>query len=87
VQINAGQQISKEVCVGSGMKYVKNDIDGSSLSGVAIDLAVLYLSTNSWSFGGGLENVGFKVDKYNFSGNAYISYKNSLSDLLILALN
>jgi hypothetical protein len=80
VQINAGQQISKEVCIGSGIKYVKNDIDGSFLSGMAIDLAVLYLSTHSWSFTGGLENVGFKVDKYNLPSNAYIAYKNSLSE-------
>ena len=79
VQINAGQQISKEVCVGSGIKYVKNDIDGSSLSGMSIDLAVLYLSSTCWSLAGGLENVGFKVDKYNLPGNAYIAYKNSLS--------
>jgi hypothetical protein len=80
VQINAGQQISKEVSAGAGMKYVNNDIDGSSLSGVAIDIFGLYLSNNYWSLAGGLENVGFKVNKYNLPGNIYISYKDSLSE-------
>ncbi|MDR3195691.1 MAG: hypothetical protein LBT58_02760 [Endomicrobium sp.] len=79
-QINAGRQISKEVIAGAGMKYVKNDVDGSSLSGMAIDLAVLYLSNAYWSLAVGLENVGFKADKYNLPGNAYISYKNSLDE-------
>jgi hypothetical protein len=79
-QINAGRQISKEVIAGAGMKYVKNNIDGGSLSGMAIDLAVLYLPSAYWSLSGGLENVGFKADKYNLPCNAYISYKNSLDE-------
>jgi hypothetical protein len=80
VQINGAQKISKDVYTGAGIKYISQSIDGSSISGMAIDLVALYLPNIQWSLTGGLENVGLKVEKYNLPGNVYISYKNSLDD-------
>jgi hypothetical protein len=79
VQISAGQPISEAFCAGAGIKYIKQDIDGSSLSGLAADLAILYLSTAYWCFSGGLENIGF-AEGYNLPSSAYIAYRNGLAD-------
>ncbi|MDR2399986.1 MAG: hypothetical protein LBD61_06155 [Endomicrobium sp.] len=80
VQINSAQKISKDIYAGAGIKYTSQSIDGSSISGMAIDLAALYSSNKQWFLTGGLENVGLKVGKYNLPGNVYISYKNSLDE-------
>jgi hypothetical protein len=80
VQIKGAQKISKDIYAGVGIKYISQSIEGSSISGMAIDLAALYLSNTQWSLTGGLENVGLKVEKYNLPGNVYISYKNNLVD-------
>jgi hypothetical protein len=80
VQINVGQPISESICLGAGIKYINQDIDSSSLSSVATDFSVLYLSTAYWSVSGGLENIGFGVEGYNLPSSAYIGYRNSLAD-------
>ncbi|MDR2437543.1 MAG: hypothetical protein LBD17_05730 [Endomicrobium sp.] len=80
VQINAGQPISESICLGAGIKYINQDIDGSSLSSAAADLSILYLSTAYWSISGGLENIGFRVEGYNLPSSAYIGYRNGLAD-------
>jgi hypothetical protein len=80
VRINAGQPISEAFCAGAGIKYIKQGIDDSFLSGMALDLSILYLSTAYWSLSGGLENIGFAVEGYSLPSSAYIAYRNSLDD-------
>jgi hypothetical protein len=80
VQINAGYPISEAFCAGVGVKYISQNIDNSSISSVAADLAILYLSTTSWSLSGGLESIGLGVEGYNLPSGAYIGYRNGLAD-------
>jgi hypothetical protein len=80
IQINVARKILEDIYAGAGIKYIGQSIDGSSISGMAIDIAALYLSKTQRSLTGGLENVGLKVKEYNLPGNVYISYKDRLDD-------
>jgi hypothetical protein len=88
MQIRAGYPAFKTVYAGVGIKYACQNIDGSSISGVAADVDVLYLRDSPdarWSLSGGFKNIGFRVEKHNLPISVHACGSTALDESVVIA--
>ncbi len=80
VSVSAGTDITESIHAGVGMKYIWQNIDGSAISGFAINLSGVYLSDEEWYISAGFENVGPDVEGYPMPASAFASFIQPVND-------
>ncbi|MDR1942003.1 MAG: hypothetical protein LBQ47_06730 [Endomicrobium sp.] len=69
--IGVGYNVTQWLSVGAGLKYARQNIDASSISGFALNASAVYLPDANWYAVGGFENVGPNVEGYSMPASVY----------------
>ncbi|MCL1972363.1 MAG: hypothetical protein FWG57_05165 [Endomicrobia bacterium] len=76
-----GRRITNAIYAGAGVKYVRQKIDDSDISGTVLSAAAMYMSDETWYMSAGADNIGSAVDGYQMPSSFYISIADSPQEL------
>ncbi len=58
------KQVSKNISIGSGFKYLQEQLDNNTTNAGAIDLGCLYIPNNSLCLALSIQNIGYRMDEF-----------------------
>ena len=58
------KQVSKNISIGSGFKYLQEQLDNTTTNAGALDLGCLYTPNNSLCLALSIQNIGYRMDEF-----------------------